>query len=191
MLKRPLYTTICMLIFSCITSCVIPLTEEQLKIIDCVNKGDTLIFQAGNGNRDTLVISDKGNYLQKLNPIFGNTWYRPQNAFINYYTVGRDNNMVSSLIHIYNGRTPSAEDRILVSIKADYCFLTDTSAITETTRERLITIKNKTYKNYCILTPLCHDCSDDSSAIDSLFWSLDIGPLMYTDRSGKTWERIR
>lgn len=194
MLKRRLYIfTICTLTFSWLISCKIPLTENQLKIIDFVNKGDTLIFQADNGNRDTMIISDKGTYLQELNPIFGNTWYRPENAFIKFYNTNRDKGQFYDLVHIYGGRTPSQPDRVTIDIRTYYCFLSETNDSLGTRQSEPIDINGKTYSDYYIRTSYCSDCpvEKDSCDIEKLYWSLEKGPLMYIDIKKQKWTRVK
>lgn len=163
------------------------MTEDQLKIIEFANIGDTLIFETDNGNRETKIISDKGTYLQKLNPIFGNTWFRPENAFIR-----AGDNHFQDLVHIYGGMTPSDPDRIMIQMKG-LCFLSETNDSLGKRISIPLIINGVTYTDYFILKNFCQTCpvDKDSCDIEKLYWSLEQGPLMYIDIKKQKWMRVK
>ena len=197
--KNIIYIKITFFVCFLLNSCTIPLTEEQLKIIDCVNVGDTLIFQANSGECDTMVISDKKIYLQELNPIFGNTWYRPQNAVVKFYSINRDNGQTFTngewvtstydLIHIYGGRTPSDSAKITIDIRYFNSFTYNN--LGEEIFEP-VEINGETYSGYFILTGNCPDyVPKDSCDIQKLYWHLDKGLLKYVNIKKQEWTRIK
>jgi len=194
MKNKILFVITCLLL----NSCVIPLTDEQLRIIDCVNVGDTLIFRADNGKRDTMVITEKKIYLQELNPIFGNTWYRPQNAVVRFYNTDRkalnlSNELVPSiqdLIHIRGGRMPSDSAKITINIRSFMCFMSETRNNLGEEIFKPIEINGEIYSGYFIRTSINPDKNRDCS-IEKLYWHFGKGPLMYVDVNNQKWERIR
>lgn len=183
----------CTLLSCFLISCINPLTKNQLNIINCLNIGDTLIFKAETGARDTMVISEKGTYIEKLNPIFGNTWYRPQNAFIKFYNTNRDTGQFYEMVHIRAGRTPSLPNEITLNMRTFYCFMSITNDSMGKPETEPIEVNGKVYNNYFIHSSYCPDCptENDSCDIEKLYWSIEKGPLMYIDIKKQKWIRIK
>jgi hypothetical protein len=174
-------------------SCKIPITHDQEEIITPFSVGDTLIFSSTKSLKDTIVICEKSKYFEELNPIFGNTFYRPENAYVKFYNTKEGKEFVHDLVHIYGGSTPSDSARIVIEMRAYYCFLSETNTDLGKKVNMPLEINGKIYNDYYVRTPHCEDCpvEKDSCDIVQLYWNLSKGPLKYVDIRNDTWSRVK
>ena len=175
-----------------ISSCKIPLTDEQLDFLNVAQIGDSLIFCCDSVNCDTLIISDKEIYYENLNPIFGNTFHKPQNASLNFYHPEDKDNLKSSLIQIWGKSTPKDSSKIVISLFYSHWFISESYTNLGKSIDKEIWVNGNEYGNNFLRThsspELIHN---DSTDLKSLIWNRKIGPIEYVDIHKRIWKRTK
>ena len=173
-------------------SCKISISDEQLDFLNIAQIGDTLIFCCDSINCDTLIISEKEIYYENLNPIFGNTFYKPQNASLNFYRPKDKKNLKSSLIQIWGKSTPKDSSKIVISLFYSHWFISESYTDLGKSIDKNIWVNGKEFGNNFIRTDISPELThNDSTDLKSLTWNSKIGPVEYVDIHNRIWKRVK